>query len=88
MTSSQLCLYKSADLKINITVSFDPQDRFGHSKIHFGEVFQVQGAKVPKVIGDKRCKGESSEGLLWSKVFSRTHFISSLSPEEGPSCSL
>ena len=56
MTSSQLCLYKSAELKINITVSFDPQDGFGHSKIHFGEVFQVQGAKVPKVIGDKRCK--------------------------------
>ena len=77
MTSSQPCLYKSADLKINITVSFDPQDGFGHSKIHFGEVFQVQGAKgdrgqkvqrcqgtmVPRVPGFKRCQGYLGQKL-------------------------
>ena len=46
---------------------------------------------------DKRCQGtkgakgawvNSSEGLLRGRVFSRTHFRSSLTPEEGPSCSL
>ena len=35
-------MYKSADLKINITVSFDTLDRYGHSKGHFGVVFQGQ----------------------------------------------
>ena len=29
---------------------------------------------------------KSSEGLLGGRVLSRTHFRSSLSPEEGPSC--
>ena len=50
------------------------------------------------VSGDKRCKEcpgtkgaegarvNSSEGLLGGRVFSRTHFRSSLTPEEGPSC--
>ena len=67
MTLSQLCLCKSADLKINITVSFDPLDGFGHSKSHFGLVFHDQGAKVPKmpkVIGDKRCQGDRVQRCL------------------------
>ena len=50
--------------------------------------------------GDKRCQGcqslkgakgawvKSSEGLLGDRVFVRTHFRSSLTPEEGPSCFL
>ena len=54
--------------------------------------------KVPRVSGDKRCQGcqglkgpkgawvKSSEALLGGRVFSRNHFISSLTPEEGPSC--
>ena len=40
----------------------------------------VSGQKVPRV--------KSSEGLLGGRVFSRTHLRSSLTPEEGPSCSL
>ena len=39
--------------------------------------------------GTKGAKGacvKSSEGLLRGRVFSRTHFRSSLTPEEGPSC--
>ena len=43
--------------------------------------------------GCQRTKGvkgawvKSKEGLLGGRVFSRTHFRSSLTPEEGPSCS-
>ena len=55
-------------------------------------------SRVPRVSRDKsfqRCQGlkgakgawvTSSEGLLRGRVLSRTHFRSSLSPEEGPSC--
>ena len=39
---NHLWLYKSADFKIIITVSFDPLDGFWHSKCHFGVVFQGQ----------------------------------------------
>ena len=58
----------------------------------------VQYSTVPKVSEDKRCQGcqgtkgtkgacvKSSEGLLRGRVFSRTHFRPSLTPEEGPSC--
>ena len=54
--------------------------------------------ELPKVLGLKRCqecqglkvtKGawvKSSDDLLGGRVFSRTHFRSSLTPEEGPSC--
>ena len=59
----------------------------------------IREQKVPRVPGDKRCQGingaklkgakgawvKSSEGLLGGRVFSGTHFRSSLSPEEGPS---
>ena len=40
MRYNQLWLYKSADFKINITVSLDTVAWFGHSKIHFEEAFQ------------------------------------------------
>ena len=40
-----------------------------------------QGTKGAKSAGVK-----SSEGLLGGRVFSRTHFRTSLTPEEGPSC--
>ena len=55
---------------------------------------------VTKLSRDKRCQGcqslkgakgawvNSSEGLLGGRAFSRTHFRSSLTPEEGPSCLL
>ena len=58
----------------------------------------VRGQKVSMVPEFKRCKGcqgikgakgagvKSSQGLLGGRVFSRTHFRSSLTPEEGPSC--
>ena len=58
----------------------------------------AKGARGQNVPGDKSfqgCQGlkgakgawvTSSEGLLRGKVLSRTHFRSSLSPEEGPSC--
>ena len=58
----------------------------------------VGGQKVPRLLEFKRCKGcqgikgakgawvKSSQGLLGGRVFSRTHFRSSLTPEEGPSC--
>ena len=61
----------------------------------------AKGARVykePMVSGNKRCQGcqglkgakgarvKSSEALLGGRVFSRNHFISSLTPEEGPSC--
>ena len=60
----------------------------------------VSGQKVPRLLEFKRCKGcqgikgakgawvKSSQGLLGGRVFSRTHFRSSLTPEEGPSCLL
>ena len=41
-TINQLWLYKSNDFKINIMVSLDPVDGFGHSKGHFRVVFQGQ----------------------------------------------
>ena len=59
----------------------------------------VRGQTVPMVPEFKRYKGcqgikgakgawvKSSEGLLGGRVFSRTHLRSSLTPEEGPSCS-
>ena len=58
----------------------------------------VSGQKLPRLLEFKRCKGcqgikgakgawvKSSQGLLGGRVFSRTHFRSSLTPEEGPSC--
>ena len=63
----------------------------------------VKGARVEnvtRVTGFKMCQGcqglkgakgawvKSSEGLLRGRVLSRTHFRSSLSPEEAPSCSI
>ena len=45
----------------------------------------VKGAKGNKDAKVKRYLG--SKGLLWDKVFSRTSVRSSLTPEEGPSCS-
>ena len=42
MRSNKLWLYKSTDLKMNITVSFDLGDRFEHSKGNFGVVLQGQ----------------------------------------------
>ena len=54
----------------------------------------VRGQKVPRLPEFKRCQGcqgtkgakgawvNSSEGLLGGRVFSRTHFRSSLAPEE------
>ena len=41
---NQLWLCNSADFKINITVSLDTVAWFGHSKIHFEEVFQGQSS--------------------------------------------
>ena len=53
---------------------------------------------MTRVPGFKMCQGcqgfkgargawvKSSEGLLGGRVFSRTHFRSSLTPEEVPSC--
>ena len=35
-------LYKTADLSINFTVSFDPMDRFQHVGGHFGVVLHGQ----------------------------------------------
>ena len=58
----------------------------------------VRGQMLPRVSwdewfqgcqGTKGAKGgqvKSSKGLLGGRVFSRTHFRSSLTPEEGPSC--
>ena len=45
-------------------------------------------SKVPRFKGVKGAWVTSSEGLLRGRVLSRTHFRSSLSPEEGPSCML
>ena len=42
MGSNQLTLYKSADLEMNITVSFNPVDGFWESNCHFQVVFQGQ----------------------------------------------
>ena len=42
LRSDQLWLYRTADLDINFTVSFDPVDRFWHLKSPFGVVFQVK----------------------------------------------
>ena len=65
------------------------------------EVSRIKSArvkKVPRVQWFKRYQGcqqtkgakgawvKSSEGILGGRVFSRTHFRSSLTPEEGPSC--
>ena len=58
----------------------------------------AKGARGQNVPGDKSFQGyqglkgvmgawvKGSEGLLGDRVFSRTHFRSSLTPEEGPSC--
>ena len=55
----------------------------------------AKGQKMPRLPGFERCqclegaKGawvKSSEGLLGDRVYSRTHFRTSLTPEEGPSC--
>ena len=40
--SGQLWLYKTADLHIIFTLSFDPVDRFWQLKSHFGVVFQAK----------------------------------------------
>ena len=45
---NHLLLYKSADFKIIITVSFDPLDGFGQSKSHFGVVFQGKSSDEVK----------------------------------------
>ena len=42
LRSDQLWLYRTADLNINFTVSFDPVDRFQHVRGHFGVVFHGQ----------------------------------------------
>ena len=73
-----------------------------YSKVQYSTVWYstVQYSTVPKVSEDKRCQGcqgtkgskgacvKSSEGLLRGRVFSRTHFRPSLTPEEGPSCDI
>ena len=56
---------------------------------------RCEGCKGTKVFKGARCQGlkgakgawvKSSEALLRGRVLSKTHFWSSLSPEEGPSC--
>ena len=46
----------------------------------------LKGAKG--VRGKKVVRAKSSEGRLGGRIFSRTHLRSSLTPEEGPSCSV
>ena len=58
---------------------------------------KVPGCQDLKVLGFKGDKGNKVtrvtrvprlKGLLRDRVFSRTHLRSSLTPEEGPSCSI
>ena len=58
-------LYKSADLKIKITLTFDPVDGFSCSKGHFGVLFQAKS--------NRKVKSE-----LYTLVHSCTHLYTVL----------
>ena len=49
---------------------------------------QVTRSKCHKVNSQQVTRSTGQRGLLENRVYSRTHFSTSLSPEEGPSCFL
>ena len=69
--SGQLWLYKTADLHIIFTLSFDPVDRFWQLKSHFGVVFQAKS------------NGEVTVHISW---LGKTHLLNLWSSWWIPNC--
>ena len=62
-------------------------DRVPDVLLYHAVMYCTKGQRYQETKGAKDTWVKSSEGLLGGRVFSRTHFRSSLTPEEGPSCS-
>ena len=74
-------LYISADMEEDLA-----RGESVLKKVKAQQVKMSTGHKVKMTQGQQVTRSTGQRGLLKNRVYSRTHFSTSLSPEEGPSC--